>query len=152
MAAEVTASPCHQHTDRPAVATCEDCGTGLCARCQVDIDTVGTFCWECAARRGGLRAGHRSLRAAVPPPPRPPVRPIPGASFDAAEGVRRFEERVADRPAHHLISGLSERLTEAGADPEDVVDDDALTAEIGHLLDLAAEDGRRHRRHRRHRR
>jgi len=150
MAVEITTSACHKHIDRPAVATCEDCGTGLCARCQVDIDTVGTFCWECAARRGGLRADHRPLRASAPAP----ARPVPGASFDASEGVRRFEQRVAGRPGHHLISGLTDRLAEAGADPEGALDLDALAADIGHLQDLAGagagDDGHHPRwRHRR---
>lgn len=147
MAAEITATACHKHPDRPALATCEDCGVGLCARCQVDIDTVGTLCWACAARRGGLRARHRPLRAATPAPL--PARPHPESPFDASEGVRRFEERVGNRAGHKLISGLTDRLAEAGADPDDVVDDDALAADIGHLQDLAAADDRHHRRRRR---
>jgi hypothetical protein len=66
--------------------------------------------------------------------------------------VRRFEARVGDRPGHRLISGLTDRLAEAGADPEDVLDGDALSADIGHLQDLAAADDRRRRGHGRHRR
>jgi|GEM_PF-4808028 hypothetical protein len=146
MDADTATSSCHKHADRVAVAACDDCGTGLCARCQVEIDAVGTFCWRCAARRGGLRPGHRPLRADAPPE----ARPIPGGSFERIGGVRAFEERVGNRAGHPLISGLTERLTAAGVDPQDVVDDGALAAEIDHLQDLAgAEPEHRRRRHRR---
>ncbi len=133
MDAEPRAGTCHKHLDRIAVAACDDCGTGLCARCRVDIADTGGFCWECAARRGGLRAGPRPLRAQAPVD-----RPIPGASFVRGEGVRQFEARVGDRPPHHLISGLTDRLAEAGADPVDVVDEDELAADIDHLQRLAS--------------
>lgn len=133
MNAETATSACQKHPDRVAVATCDDCGAGLCTRCQVDIDDVGTFCWECAARRGGLRPGHRPLRAK----PHPAGRAIPGGSFEHDRGVRAFEDRVGDRDGHPLISGLTDRLAEAGVDPRDVVDDGALAAELDRLQDLA---------------
>jgi hypothetical protein len=126
---------CHKHTERIAVAVCDDCADRLCERCEVVVPNVGTFCWSCAARRGGLRAGHRRGGAAVPVEER--ILPL-GAEFGPTVAVSRFEERVADREPHHLISGLTERLAEAGADPEDVVDDDEINGDVERLQAMAA--------------
>lgn len=53
-------------------------------------------------------------------------------------GVRRFEERMADREAPPLISGLTDHLVAAGADPTDVVDDDEIIEDVSRLQTLAA--------------
>lgn len=53
--------------------------------------------------------------------------------------MRRFEELCVDREPHPLISGLTERLEQAGADPADVVDDDELTGDIARLQRQASE-------------
>jgi hypothetical protein len=71
-----------------------------------------------------------------------------GPLFDDL-GVRRFEERMAGRDAPPLISGLTEHLVDAGADPTDVVDDDEVLEEVGRLQTLAATA--RHHLWRRHR-
>ncbi|HEX4867157.1 MAG TPA: hypothetical protein VFV32_05970 [Acidimicrobiales bacterium] len=126
---------CHKHSERIAVAVCSDCGDRLCERCEVEVPGVGTFCWDCAARRGGLRAGHRKGGPAVPEEER--ILPL-GAEFGPTVAVSRFEARVADREPHHLISGLTERLAEAGADREDVVDDAEINEDVARLQTMAA--------------
>ncbi len=130
---------CARHDDHAAVARCRDCGQPLCARCTVELSELGTFCWSCASRRGGLRA-RRRLRA-DPPAEAPPVRepPLPPSSEDDL-AVRRFEEHCEDREPRPLISGLTERLEQVGADPADVVDDDELTDDIARLQRHASED------------
>ncbi|MGH9086302.1 MAG: hypothetical protein ACRDYW_12700 [Acidimicrobiales bacterium] len=60
-----------------------------------------------------------------------------GPLFDDL-AVRRFEARVADREAPPLISGLTEHLVAAGADPTDVVDDDEIIEDVSRLQSLAA--------------
>lgn len=129
---------CDRHSERPRAATCADCGTAMCKQCRIDIEHLGAFCWSCAARRGGL---HPRPRAQAPPPPSeapseadaPPRRPS-----QSSLSVQLFESMVADREPRPLISGLRERLEEAGADPDDVVDDAELIDDIGRLQDLAA--------------
>lgn len=127
---------CARHADRDAVAICSDCANPLCWRCIVEIPSVGVLCWPCASRRGGLRVrrrpGHEPEHVSLPE-----LRPLlPDESEDA---VQRFEELCADREPHPLISGLSERLESAGADPTDVVDDAALLADISRLQARADE-------------
>jgi hypothetical protein len=130
---------CAKHTERIAVAVCDDCNDRLCDRCAIEVRDVGTFCWSCAARRGGL---HHRPRAHVPQPPakRPSeaVEPVVPPAGQSSLSVQLFESMVADRESRPLISGLTERLEDAGADPEDVVDDDELIEDIGHLQDLAS--------------
>lgn len=131
-----SSTACAKHTERVATAACDDCGIALCDRCIIEIRGVGSLCWSCASRRGGLTARHRRPHDVdVPAPPAPPTAAEP---FDSTAGVRQFEDRVGDRPAHHLISGLSERLAEAGADPEDVVDDEEILGDVERLQALAA--------------
>jgi hypothetical protein len=71
-----------------------------------------------------------------------------GPLFDDL-ALRRFEERMADRDAPPLISGLTEHLVDAGADPTDVVDDDEIIEDVRRLQSLAATE--RHHSWRRHR-
>lgn len=121
---------CARHKDRDAVAACADCARPLCWRCVVEIPSVGVLCWPCASQRGGLRARRRPGHEPEPSSARelPPL-----VADESDEAVRRFEELCSDRDPHPLISGLSERLESAGADPEDVVDDEALLADISRL-------------------
>jgi hypothetical protein len=72
-----------------------------------------------------------------PTAPAPEERPLVAEESDDA--VRRFEELCSDRDPHPLISGLAARLEDAGADPEDVVDDSALLADISRLQAKANE-------------
>lgn len=129
---------CARHDEDVAVARCRDCSQPLCARCTVELSKLGTFCWACASRRGGLRAGRR-VRADPAPPAHDAavLQPPPPDEDDLA--VRRFEELCVDREPHPLISGLTERLEQAGADPADVVDDDELTGDIARLQRQASE-------------
>jgi hypothetical protein len=127
---------CARHKDREAVATCADCAEPLCWRCVVEIPSVGVLCWPCASRRGGLRV-RRPPGHEPEPSPAPELRPLVADESDDA--IRRFEELCSDRTPHPLISGLSERLEDAGADPEDVVDDAALLADISRLQAKANE-------------
>jgi hypothetical protein len=62
---------------------------------------------------------------------------------DAGLTLRQFEARVSDREPRRLISGLTERLVEAGADPEDVIDDEAVIEEIDRLQDMARVESER---------
>jgi hypothetical protein len=90
-------------------------------------------------RRGGVHHGPRSVYveqgASVP---RSGAEPS-----DAALAVRRFEAHVSDREPRHLISGLTERLVQSGADPEDVIDDEAVIEEIDRLQELARSEAER---------
>lgn len=141
-----SSSVCARHPERPAVSRCDDCDATLCAPCAIDIPNVGTFCWTCAAVRGGLHHGPRG-------PHRPPrartVVDLP-ALEEKARAARRFQEAVADRAPHSLISGLADRLVQAGADPEHVVDDAELREDIDRLQEQAAVPPVRHGRWRRH--
>lgn len=132
---------CARHEDHVAVARCRDCGQPLCARCTVDLPELGSFCWACAARRGGLRA--RRKARAEPEPAAPPPADLP-AGEQADPGVRQFEELVLGREQHPLISGLTARLERAGADPEDVVDDAELVEDLTRLQDEAARASEHH--------
>jgi len=62
---------------------------------------------------------------------------------DAVLAVPQFEARVSEREPRRLISGLTERLVESGADPEDVIDEEAVIEEIDHLQELARTEPRR---------
>lgn len=140
---------CARHKDRDAVSTCADCAEPLCSRCIVEIPSVGVLCWPCASRRGGLRLrrrpGHEPEASPVPAPRRL-------VADESAAAVQRFEELCIDRDPHPLISGLSERLEDAGADPDDVVDDEALQADISRLQSRANESPPASRWHWLHRR
>jgi hypothetical protein len=129
-AAGIPTTVCRRHTDRDAVAACGDCAQPLCWRCIVEVPSVGVLCWPCASRRGGLRLRRRPGHEPEPSPA-PELRPL--VADESLDAVQRFEELCSDRDPHPLISGLSERLEEAGADPEDVVDDEALLADISRL-------------------
>ena len=72
-----------------------------------------------------------------------------GPLFDDL-AIRRFEERMADREAPPLISGLTEHLVAAGADPTDVVDDDEIIEDVSRLQALATKEPH-HRWHPHHR-
>lgn len=137
---------CAKHSERIAVSVCDDCAAPMCERCVVTIPDIGTFCWDCAARRGGLHPQRHKVHQAGASAPEPSYLPLTGT--DNQVGIREFEERMADREPHTLISGLTEALEDAGADPEDVVDDDELVQDITHLQDLAAEPEPRSWRHR----
>ncbi len=128
---------CARHDDRAAVTTCRDCSQPLCTRCTVELPDLGTFCWGCAARRGGLRA-RRQLRA-EPAGAAPEPVPLATVRHDEAEAVHRFEVLVSGRAPRPLISGLTARLEQAGADPEDVVDDEELTEDIARMQAQARE-------------
>lgn len=128
-----SSSACDRHPDRHAEAHCQDCNKPLCAPCGVDVPDIGTLCSECAMRRGGVHHGPRTMY----------VEPDDPGPSDAVLAVRQFEARVSEREPHHLISGLTERLVESGADPEDVIDEEAVIEEIDHLQELARSEPRR---------
>jgi hypothetical protein len=135
----ISSSSCDRHHDRRAEAHCQDCNKPLCGSCGVDVPGIGTLCSECAMRRGGLHHGPRSVYVEQgAPAPRSGSEPS-----DAELAVRRFEAHVRGREPHHLISGLTERLVDAGADPEDVIDDEAVIEEIDRLQALARTDAER---------
>ena len=140
---------CDKHDGEPAAGRCSDCGVLLCTRCRIEVPGAGPLCWACAALRGGLRA-RRKLRA-VPLPPEPPARPDRLAVAEPFEDVVRFEERVADRAPRPLISGLRERLEQAGIDPAAALDEAGVQAGIDHLQ-AAANEGHGAHRHRGRRR
>jgi hypothetical protein len=77
--------------------------------------------------------GHDEHDAGSPPGSDSDLGPL----FDDL-GVRRFEERMADREAPPLISGLTDHLVAAGADPTDVVDDEEIIEDVSRLQTLAA--------------
>ena len=77
--------------------------------------------------------GHADVDEALPPDVDVDLGPL----FDDL-AVRLFEERVAEREAPPLISGLTEHLVAAGADPTDVVDDDEIIEDVSRLQRLAA--------------
>jgi hypothetical protein len=140
--AGISSTVCARHKDRDAVAACADCGEPMCWRCVVEIPSVGVLCWPCASRRGGLRARRRPDHEGERSPAREPspareLRPL--VADESEDAVRRFEAACSDRDPHPLISGLSARLEDAGADPEDVVDDEALLADISRLQARANE-------------
>jgi hypothetical protein len=141
-----SAASCIRHPERPSVGRCDDCSAPLCRPCQITVADIGTFCRSCATRRGGLHVGSRPtyvIEEAAPQQGHDDVAPYPTL------GVQVFEAMVGDREPHPLISGLTERLEDAGADPTDVVDDDQLNADIGRLQDLATAQPERQRRFRR---
>ena len=81
--------------------------------------------------------GHVDVEGAGPPDVGIDLGSDLGPLFDDL-AVRRFEERVAHREAPPLISGLTEHLVAAGADPTDVVDDDEIIEDVSRLQSLAA--------------
>jgi hypothetical protein len=125
---------CARHLERPSVTRCDDCEVTMCAPCTIEIPDLGTFCWGCAAARGGLHHGPRGSHHV---PRARHVVDLPVLEEGAA-AARRFQEAVAERQPHSLISGLSDRLAQAGAGPDDVVDDAGLFEDIGRLQDQAA--------------
>jgi hypothetical protein len=140
-----TSSVCARHPERPSVSRCNDCDVTMCGPCSIDIPDLGTLCWACAAARGGLHHGPRG------PHHGPQERHVVDLPLleEEARAARRFQEAVAERAPHSLISGLSDRLAEAGADPEHVVDDVELREDIGRLQEQAAVAPARHGRWRR---
>lgn len=88
-------------------------------------------------RQGRTHREHEraDLDAALPPDAGSDLGPL----FDDL-AVRRFEARVAEREAPPLISGLTEHLVAAGADPTDVVDDDEIIEDVNRLQELAANE------------
>ncbi len=135
----ISSSSCDRHHDRHTEAHCQDCNKPLCGSCRVEVPGIGTLCSACAMRRGGLYHGPRSVYVEQGPSgPRSDADPS-----DAELAVRRFEAHVSDREPHHLISGLTERLVESGADPEDVIDDEAVIEEIDRLQELARAEAER---------
>ena len=133
---------CAKHSERVAVSVCDDCAAPLCDHCVVTIPDIGTFCWDCAARRGGLHPQRHRVHQAEASAAGPTY--VPTTGTDNQVGVREFEERMADREPHPLISGLTERLEEAGADPEDVVDDDEINEDVARLQEIAASTPEHH--------
>ncbi len=87
---------------------------------------------------------HADVDAGLPPDTDLDLGPL----FDDL-ALRRFEARVAEREAPPLISGLTEHLVAAGADPTDVVDDDEIIEDLNRLQELAAKEPR-HLWHRHH--
>jgi hypothetical protein len=87
---------------------------------------------------------HADVDATFPPDGGTDLGPL----FDDL-ALRRFEARVAEREAPPLISGLTEHLVAAGADPTDVVDDDEIIEDVTRLQELAAAEPR-HLWHRHH--
>lgn len=135
----ISSSSCDRHHDRHAEAHCQDCNKPLCGSCRVDVPGIGTFCAECAMRRGGLHRGPRSVYVE-----QGASAPRSGSDPSGAElAVRRFEAHVSDRQPRRLISGLTERLVQSGADPEDVIDDEAVIEEIDRLQELARSEAER---------
>jgi hypothetical protein len=127
-------SVCARHPERPAATLCDDCAVTICEPCTIEVPELGRFCWGCAAARGGLRHGARAPHHS--PRPRHVV-DLPVLE-EAERAARRFQESVAERRPHSLISGLSDRLAQAGADPEHVLDDTELFEDIARLQDQAA--------------
>jgi hypothetical protein len=140
-----SSSVCPRHPERQAVSRCDDCDVTMCGPCSIEVPDLGTFCWACAAARGGLHHGPRGARHAQR---ERHVVDLPALEEEAAS-ARRFQRAVAERAPHSLISGLADRLAQAGADPEDVVDGAALREDIGRLQEQAAVEVVRHGRWRR---
>jgi hypothetical protein len=138
----IAQSTCARHIDRAAVGRCADCGSPLCGRCTLEIAKVGTFCWACASARGGLTARRRA--AFVGEEVHGVDHPLDPVTRESDLAVLRFEQRCSDREPTPLISGLAERLEQAGADPEDVVDEEELIHDITRLQDHAGEEPPRH--------
>ena len=46
---------CEKHLFEPAVATCRDCGTLVCAECVHTVPRKTTVCLSCALVRAGIR-------------------------------------------------------------------------------------------------
>lgn len=127
---------CARHPDRPAAVDCGDCGTPLCGRCTVTLADARRFCWDCAARRGGLHH-HRRERYVEPVDERDHVGPV---IVDSSDAVWQFEAHIGDRTPHPLISGLSERLARAGAGGREMADDDTLLEDVASLQEHANDD------------
>jgi hypothetical protein len=113
----------------------------MCTECAVEIPDLGILCSECALRRSGVHHGSRTVYVDAD-----------ASDSDLGEewsgegeyGAQLFEAMVGDREPHNLISGLTERLEEAGADPADVVDEDELREDVARLQASAEAAAPRH--------
>jgi hypothetical protein len=141
------ATTCDRHRDVAATSNCADCSVPTCATCSVVVPRLGTFCVDCALRRGGLRHG-RHPRSVATEDPSGPEDEHDIASWDEEpagtieRAARQFEAHVGAREARPLISGLSERLVRCGVDPDHTIDPSELYGVVEHMRGLLSDPRR----------
>lgn len=56
-------SNCYYHGNRPAVATCAQCGVGICRECAVKDDSGRIICYKCG--NSNLKQEHKEYREMI---------------------------------------------------------------------------------------